>query len=114
MAFYPGCVSALQRADYRPTLPLLILQGGADDWTPAAPCVALGQKLKAGGLPVHTVVYPDALHGFDLSAGQSLYLPDVYNPGAPGGRGAHVGGQPKARLAAIEEVRTFLRRTLAP
>ena len=61
---YPGCnvpyVSAhLDRA------PILMLLGGKDDYTPAAPCVAYAETLRAKGARVSVVIYPDARHGFD-------------------------------------------------
>jgi dienelactone hydrolase len=46
-------------------LPLLALLGGRDDWTPAAPCVALAQ---ANGI-MQAIVYPDAYHSFDAASG---------------------------------------------
>jgi dienelactone hydrolase len=112
IAFYPGCARPLREKGYRPTLPLMILHGEADDWTPAAPCVQLGDKLSAAGLPVRTVVYPGAHHGFDGPVGRVRLLPNVFNPAAPGERGAHVGPHPEARLAAIAEVERFVRREL--
>ncbi len=42
-AYYPGCEAELERG-YRPSAPLLLLLGEADDWTPAAPCVALAVR----------------------------------------------------------------------
>ena len=89
-------------------MPLLILHGEADDWTPAAPCVELAQKLSAAGLPVRTITYEGAHHGFDQPGGTLRYLANVYNPAAPQERGAHVGPHPQARLQAIDEVRRFV------
>jgi dienelactone hydrolase len=61
---YPGCnvpyVSA--RLD---GAPILMLLGGKDDYTPAAPCVAYAETLRAKGAEVSVVVYPEARHGFD-------------------------------------------------
>ena len=112
IAFYPGCRSPLGQKSYRPTMPLLILHGEADDWTPAAPCVELAQKMSAGGLPVRTITYEGAHHGFDQPGGTLRYLANVYNPAAPQERGAHVGPHPQARLQAIDEVRRFVEQQL--
>jgi len=112
IAFYPGCTGPLKQKSYRPTMPLLILHGQADDWVPAEPCVELGKKLHAAGLPVETITYPDAHHGFDQPVGQVRFLPNVYNPRVPGERGAHVGPNPEARRAAIEEVKRFVEQSL--
>jgi dienelactone hydrolase len=95
-------------------MPLLILHGEADDWAPAALCVELGHKLEASGLPVQTITYPNAQHGFDAPSGQVHLLPNVWNPRAPGERGAHVGPNPEARSAAIGEVTRFVHQVLRP
>jgi dienelactone hydrolase len=108
VAFYPGCGQPLRQKIYQPTMPLLILHGEADDWTPAAPCVELAHKLQASPQPVRTVTYPGAHHGFDAPATPVRYLPKVYNPAAPGEHGAHIGTHPEARQRAIEEVRRFV------
>lgn len=108
IAFYPGCGAASRNGHYRSTVPLLVLQGAADDWTPAAPCVEMTERLKAVGAPVQMVVYADAHHGFDQPGGAVRYLPEVFNPAAPGERGAHVGTDAAARRAAIGDVARFV------
>jgi len=110
VAFYPGCARPDRTRGWRTTMPLLVLHGEADDWTPAAACVELVRKASADGMPMRLVTYPDAHHGFDQPQPGVRLLPDVVNPGRPGGRGAHVGQHPQARLAAIEEVRRFVQQ----
>jgi dienelactone hydrolase len=110
VAFYPGCTRPLGQKDYQVTMPMLILHGEADDWTAAAPCVALAQVTKNRRFPVQTIVYPGAHHGFDQPGGQVRFLPNVYNPGSPGGRGAHVGTHEPSRLKAIDQTRQFIRQ----
>jgi dienelactone hydrolase len=112
IAFYPGCTAPLGQAQYRATMPLLILHGAADDWTPAAPCAELAHRFVGAEVPVRTVVYPGAQHGFDAPGGAIRLLPNVYNPQAPGGRGAHVGPDAASRRAAIEETRLFVETQL--
>lgn len=112
IAFYPGCTQPLRQKSYRPTLPLMVLHGEADDWTPVAPCVELAQKQVSAGGQMQTITYPDAHHGFDQPSGSVRLLANVYNPNAAGERGAHVGPHPAARLAAIEEVQQFVRKSL--
>jgi dienelactone hydrolase len=56
IAFYPGCEADLRRG-YQPSGPLLMLVGQADDWTPAAPCVALAESL-------HKAVQPAVEFGY--------------------------------------------------
>src|SRR5262252_1389636 len=62
--FYGGCGP---NTGYPVILPLLALLGGRDDWTPAAPCVALANAQPNGIM--QAVVYPDAYHSFDAAGG---------------------------------------------
>ncbi len=103
-ALYPGCAS-LSSTAYAPTAPLLIQSGGADDWTPARFCEKLAQSGK--GAPIEIDVYEGAHHGFDSPSGVVRLRPDVRNPTSPTGWGATVGGNPEARLKAIERVTNF-------
>lgn len=65
VAFYPSC-----RAFSDDTaIPVLMLLGGSDDWTPSEECVYSADALTRRG--VHTVewkVYPGVTHGFDNPA----------------------------------------------
>ena len=113
IAYYPGCERPLRAQHYRLTVPLLIQHGAADDWAPAAPCVTLAAKLQPLGIPVETILYPEAHHGFDAPNSPLRFRPDVYNPRAPGERGAHVGTHEPARLQAITDTKRFLDQQLA-
>jgi dienelactone hydrolase len=113
IAYYPGCERPLRAQHYRLTMPLLIQRGAADDWAPAAPCVALATKLQRLGMPVETLLYPEAHHGFDAPNSPLRFRPDVYNPRAPGERGAHVGTHERARLQAMADTKRFLEQQLA-
>jgi dienelactone hydrolase len=113
IAYYPGCERPLRAQHYRLTVPLLIQHGAADDWVPAAPCVTLAAKLQPLGMSVETILYPEAHHGFDAPNSPLRFRPDVYNPRAPGERGAHVGTHEPARLQAIADTKRFLDQQLA-
>jgi dienelactone hydrolase len=66
VAFYPYCGAAKDTV-----LPLLILIGTEDDWTPAANCVGYEKMQKAIGAPIELVLYEGATHSFDeASVGQ--------------------------------------------
>ena len=109
VAFYPGCEDELRRG-YRPSAPLLMLLGGADDWTAPGPCVALAQASSSADAsvpPPEAVVYPGAYHGFDGTAAVVVRR-DVPN-GVRGGLGVHVGTDPAARAASHERLLQFLR-----
>lgn len=65
IAFYPGCRSAMRKKRWDTRVPLLILAGAADDWTPAAPCVKLIGRAQQNGFPARIKLYPGAYHNFD-------------------------------------------------
>lgn len=65
ISFYPPCLPALGNERFTTARPLLILIGAADDWTPAAPCLALADHLRRKGDAVDLVLYENAHHGFD-------------------------------------------------
>ncbi|MBK9133192.1 MAG: dienelactone hydrolase family protein [Betaproteobacteria bacterium] len=108
VAFYPGCEFEARRG-YRPSAPLLMLLGEADDWTLAAPCKAMAAAatVKLPVPPPQWEAYEGAHHGFDGTAPVRLRR-DVPG-GARPGRGVHVGGNPEARAAARARLQDFLR-----
>jgi dienelactone hydrolase len=109
VAFYPNCTRRYPGGpDFIPYAPLLVLVGAFDDWTPAAPCVALVEQARRLGAPVAIKVYPGAHHGFDSPATPLRYRPEVRNHSRPDGCcGATVGTDPIARADAILEVTRF-------
>lgn len=113
VAFYPGCTARNQKADsFKPYAPLFILIGEADDWTPAAPCVALAATAQQHGHPVQIATYPGAYHDFDSPGTAPLRLrADVPNGVTPG-QGVHTGPHPQAREAAKGRVLEFLAQQL--
>jgi dienelactone hydrolase len=56
IAFYPGC-RVFSEQSYRARIPVTILHGLADDWTPAEPCKSLSGVTFVG--------YPETYHDFD-------------------------------------------------
>lgn len=109
VSFYPGCTRRNRQAEsFMPYAPLLILIGEADDWTLAAPCVALAETARSHGAPVNIVTYPGAYHDFDNpGSGQVRLRADVPN-GVHPGQGVHVGPAPLAREAAKQRVLAYL------
>jgi dienelactone hydrolase len=74
VSFYPGaCSDTLQSKPYTEVepnswmspVPLLVLFGEADTWTPFPPCDAFLTAAKARGNPVEMKSYPSAVHAFD-------------------------------------------------
>ncbi len=103
VAFYPGCEADLKRG-YEPVAPLLMLVGGADDWTPAAPCKALARKSIEPKPEIE--VYAGAFHDFDGDAPVRVRK-DVPN-GANPGEGVHIGGNAAAWRASQARLLAFL------
>jgi dienelactone hydrolase len=64
VAFYPSCGISYDSARVDGA-PVLILVGGKDNYTPAAPCAAYANTLRSKGAQVTLREYPDAYHGFD-------------------------------------------------
>jgi dienelactone hydrolase len=61
---YPSC--ALPYVSREITrAPMLVLMGGADDYTPAAQCERYIEWFRGKGAPIRSIVYPGASHGFD-------------------------------------------------
>lgn len=102
VAFYPGCEAELKRG-YKPSAPLQLLVGAADDWTPASPCEALAATA-IGSIAIEN--YEGAYHGFDSAAPVKLRT-DVPN-GVHPGQGVHVGGDATAREASRIRLLAFL------
>jgi dienelactone hydrolase len=66
IAFYPGsCRDGAHRVPWRSTLPVLVLVGADDNWTPAAPCKTLVEGAARRGSDIRIHVYPGAYHDFD-------------------------------------------------
>jgi dienelactone hydrolase len=107
VALYPGC-GFFSRSGYRPTAPLLIQAGAADDWTPAKECERMAATAREQGASVEIDVYPEAHHAFDGVGTRVRRRPDVRNPSSPTGWGATVGPNPAARAKAIARVTAFL------
>jgi dienelactone hydrolase len=107
IAFYPGCRGIAERPgpDGKPwaaRLPLTILMGAADDWTPPEPCRELGQRP-----PARYVEYAGAFHDFDAPNAPVRVRTGLAFTANKSGQ-AHVGTDPAARAAAIVEVMTVL------
>jgi dienelactone hydrolase len=109
IAFYPGNCRAIERLGaWRPYLPMLILLGGADDWTPPEDCEALADQARAQQAPVEWKLYPGAYHDFDAPAAPLRER----SVGTPSGS-AHTGTDPAARDDAVEAATAFIAREFA-
>jgi dienelactone hydrolase len=94
VVYYPDC-RALE--PWNPAVRVLMLLGGDDDMTPARLCQEAVKRVAAPAT-VKTVVYPGALHGFDLPD-----LPTKIRYGF-----GTIGYHPQAADAARREIEQFL------
>jgi dienelactone hydrolase len=109
VAFYPGCRVPLERGNWHSRVPLLVLIGEADDWTPAEPCKQLVSAAAAVGEPVSIVTYAGAYHDFDHPS-LKLHVRRGLAYTANGDGVAHTGTDPAARADALIRVMAFLAR----
>ncbi len=110
VAFYPGsCDERKHKVAWTSPIPLLVLIGASDVWTPLAPCSRLMADAKARGSPVEMQIYPGAYHDFDW--------PDMPVHESPNYRTADgvvpiLGTDAAARQDAMNRVPAFLDRYL--
>ncbi|WP_306227201.1 dienelactone hydrolase family protein [Bosea beijingensis] len=102
IAFYPGCRVILKRG-WQAQTDTAILQGLADDWTPAAPCEELA---RSGG--ARFVGFPGAYHDFDHPSLPLRERKAAYSQ-RPDGM-VTIGSDPKARAEAIDAVMAILKK----
>jgi dienelactone hydrolase len=113
IAFYPGCTQKARHADdFHAPIPLLVLIGEADDWTPAAPCKALARAVAARGEPMEIVTYDGAYHDFDNPALNRKRVRHEVPNGVHKGEGVTTAPDPAAREDAKRRVGAFLRKNL--
>jgi dienelactone hydrolase len=118
VSFYPGaCSETWQSKPYTPVepqgwttrVPLLVLMGDADTWTPLPPCEAFLSAAKVRGNPIELKTYANAVHGFDAPNTARHELPQYQSPD---GRIPIVGTDKDARADAFTRVPAFLAEKL--
>lgn len=109
VAFYPGCRRAVQQHDFKLRTPLLLMIGGADDWTPATRCAMLQNAVqnRQPNARFRLEIYPGAYHGFDGTSELHVRR-DI---AARHGSGVTVGGDAVARVAALAQLDSWLAST---
>ena len=108
IAFYPSCRMQSESASFSARLPMLILMGDADDWTPPAPCDFLVKSAKARGEKTEIVLYHGALHDFDHPRLEVKERSDIAFSATGTGK-ATVGTDPAAREDALKRVKAFFK-----
>jgi dienelactone hydrolase len=110
VAFYPGsCSERRMGTGWTTSIPLLILIGGADVWTPAGPCRELADHAVVRGAPVEFHAYPGAYHDFDWPHAKRREL-TAYK--TRDGVVPISGEDPAAHADAVRRVEGFLRTHL--
>ncbi len=110
VAFYPAsCDERKQKTWWSSAIPLLVLVGGGDVWTPAGPCKQLLDDAVARGSPIELKIYAGAYHDFDWPA-----MPVHQSPRFRTAAGVVPiqGTDPAARQDAFARVPDFLDRYL--
>jgi dienelactone hydrolase len=111
VAFYPVCPDPKRNKagrEWRSAVPLLILMGAADDWTPPERCRNLAETVATRDDDVTVHLYPGAYHAFDSLKPVQLLTGMATAHTAT----VHAGQNPAARADAIERVPAFLHRYL--
>jgi dienelactone hydrolase len=112
VAFYPArCRADRWPATWTTDISFLVLLGGADVWTPAAPCKSFLDGAIARRSPIEVKVYPGAYHDFDWP-NMPLHESPKYRTTA--GIVPIQGTDPAARQDAFARVPAFLARFLGP
>jgi len=101
VAYYPGCNPAF---DLEVAVPLLILAGDKDDWTPADRCRQVVAAAARREL-IDAVFYPNAYHSFDVMTRNRTVA-------GSGGRMHHLAYDPAAAPDAEARTRAFFERIL--
>lgn len=110
VAMYPGGCR-----DYAKELvvkPLLLLIGGADDWTPPQFCREMAANVRTRGADVTLVEYKGAYHYFDVAGQRKEILRDIEQPFVRGSYGVTVAYDSEAAADAQRQVEAFLARVL--
>src|SRR5262249_54458322 len=105
VAFYPGCARFADMFRYEISVPLLLMIGESDNWTPASHCVRLRDRVARDqkDASFELILYPESHHGFDA------YSPPKTRTGLPTKSGwATVGGNAEAREKALRRMFEFL------
>ncbi|MFV0297282.1 MAG: dienelactone hydrolase family protein [Hyphomicrobiaceae bacterium] len=108
IAFYPGCRVPARNPDWRSRIPLTILIGASDNWTRPEHC----RRLARHDPGIRLIEYPGAVHGFDAPNSPRRTRHDAAVASDPES-GVEVGTDPKARAAAIAEVKSILQQAFS-
>lgn len=110
VAFYPAtCRESAHRVPWTSAIPVLVLVGDQDNWTPAGPCKELVEKSAARGSDITMQLYPGAYHDFDWP---NLPVKTLSAYRTSSGVVPVTGMDPAAREDALTRVPQFLMKHL--
>jgi len=110
VGFYPGsCRDSAHRAPWTSAIPLLVLLGENDNWTPLVPCRTFVEGAAKRGSPIEAHVYPGAYHDFDWP---DLPMRSLTAYRTAAGVVPITAMDPAARADALRRVPDFLARYL--
>jgi dienelactone hydrolase len=112
IGFYPGCVQ-ISKTPYATRIPTLLQIGAADDWTLPKPCLRMVATASSRGSPITADAHAGAYHNFDHPTSKVKTIITRNSVYKSGQKRVHVGSNPKARQASIDNVKTYLARHLA-
>ena len=104
IAFYPYCFE-----DQTSEIPVLVLIGESDDWTPLSACRKLEERSRISQLPFEMIVYPDAHHAFDDPA-----LDEGFSVTGINGQKHLIHYNEAAHADSIDRVKSYLKKHLSP
>jgi dienelactone hydrolase len=111
VAFYPARCNLRAHGPWVSHIPLLVLNGLLDVWTPAEPCRDLLNSAAASHSRADIVIYPNAVHDFDSPGMHVVRRPDYTTRT---GIVPIMGEDPAAHADALQRVPAFLAANLAP
>ncbi len=76
-AFYPGCVTHYYN-NLTTGAPITFFLGAKDTYTGVTPCINLSNELKATGAKIQTIIYEDAVHGWDFPGEEAYPQAEVF------------------------------------
>ncbi len=108
VAFYPGCRALADgRLGWSTAIPLLVLSGALDDWTPPRHCERLVAQAAGAGAAIELKIYEGAFHDFDAP---DMALHVRRNVATTASGTATLGTDEAARGDAIQRVPAFIAR----
>jgi dienelactone hydrolase len=109
IAFYPNCFRVNQARSWSTSIPLLVLMGDIDNYTPPKPCVELLDRARRAGAPVEIELFPNSHHAFDAP---NYSVRVVTSVRFRDGTSPTIGANAETRVLAIQRTRDYFAQYL--